>query len=175
MSLVIAAIIKQICRKSECIPRYLLNMKYEGLGPSSSATQETFASLLEEYSQAFLVFDALDECREEERDSLLRFITEIVTLQIPCAVKVFVTSRREMDIARAFELEHVPTVPIKADSVAADIQTFTRSQVEKLRTGKHGKTLYVKSDELTQKIIETLTMKADGMYVLATELIRSLS
>lgn len=175
ISHIIAALVKQICRKRESIPRYLLNLRYEGLTSSSSITRETFASLLEDYSQAFLVFDALDECREEERESLLRFITGVVTLQIPCVVKFFVTSRREMDIVRAFELEHVPTVPIKADSVAADIRTFTRDQVEKLRAGQHGKTLYVESDELANKIIDILTMKADGMYVTETVLAHCLS
>ena len=138
----------------------------EGLTSSSIATQEKLASLLEEYTQAFLVFDALDECQEEERESLLRFITEIITLQLPCIVKIFATSRKEMDIAKAFEVERVPTVSIRAESVATDIQTFARGQVEKLRAGKHGKTLYVKSDELAEDIIKTLTTKADGMYVL---------
>lgn len=163
ISQIITALVKQICRKRQSIPSYLLNLRYEGLTSSSSITQETFAKLLEEYSQVFLIFDALDECREGERESVLRFITEIVTLQLPCIVKVFVTSRREMDISRAFELEHVPTVLIGADSVTADIRTFARSQVQKLRTGKHGKCLFVKSDELAQKIIETLTIKANGM------------
>jgi hypothetical protein len=71
-----------------------------------------------------------------------------------------------MDIAEAFEDKRIPTIQIRAENVAADIETFARSQVEKLRAGEHGKTLYITSDELKEKIIQTLAVKAEGMYVL---------
>jgi hypothetical protein len=111
----------------------------------------------------YVVFDALDECPEQERKDVLGFITGIVTAPTSCCVKVFVTSRREMDIAKAFEDKHIPTIQIRAENVASDIETFVRSQVEKLRIGEHGKTLYVTGDELKEKIVHTLAMKADGM------------
>ena len=109
------------------------------------------------------MFDALDECPEQERGDILGFITGIVTAQVRCHVKVFVTSRNEMDIAKAFSDKHVPTIQIQTKNVTADIETFTRSEVERLHAGKHGKTLYVTNDVLKEKIIQTLATKAEGM------------
>jgi hypothetical protein len=110
-----------------------------------------------------VVFDALDECPEQERGGILAFITNIVTAQIKCHVKVFVTSQYKMDIAKAFKDKQIPTIQIRAENVAGDIEVFARSQVEKLQAGQHGKTLYITSVELKEKIIQTLANKAEGM------------
>jgi hypothetical protein len=126
-------------------------------------TQERFRSLIEDLSQVYVVFDALDECPEQERGDILGFITGIVTAQVRCHVKIFVTSRNEMDIAEAFGDRHIPTIQIQTKNVTADIETFTRSQVEKLQAEEHGKTLYVTDDGLKEKIVRTLAAKADGM------------
>jgi hypothetical protein len=126
-------------------------------------TSGRFVSLIEDLSEVYVVFDALDECPEQERRDIMNFITDIVTEPGPCYVKVFVTSRKEMDIAKAFQDRRIPTIPIQADSVACDIEAFVRSQVETLRRGEHGKTLYVSGDDLKEKIIRTLAEKADGM------------
>lgn len=131
--------------------------------PSLIGSRDCFLSLAESFSEVFVVFDALDECPEKKRHDILGFITEVVTASVPCRVKVFATSRREMDIAKAFEDRHVPTVQILAENVAADIETFARSKVEKLRVGEYGKTLYVTSDDLVWRIVEVLVKKADGM------------
>ena len=110
-----------------------------------------------------MVLDALDECPEKDRPGILNFITNMVTSATPCQIKIFVTSRREMDIAKAFENKTIPTIQIEPGNVAKDIEAFARSQVEELRRGEDGKTLYVTSDDLAERIIQSLTMKADGM------------
>jgi hypothetical protein len=112
-----------------------------------------------------VVIDALDECPEHERYHIIAFIAKIVTT-LPCA-KVFVTSRRESDIVRAFEDSKAPTIQIRAENVAADIGLYVHSEVKKLRKGCHGKKLHLNSDTLEEKIILTLTEKAEGMYVVA--------
>ncbi|KAH7125709.1 ankyrin repeat-containing domain protein [Dendryphion nanum] len=86
-------------------------------------------------------------------------------MSVPCRVKVFVTSRREMDIVKAFEDRHIPTIPVLAENVAADIEAFARSKIKRLRSGEHGKALYIASDELEEKIAQTLAKKADGMFL----------
>jgi hypothetical protein len=136
---------------------------HDARSPSLAGTQERFISLIEDLSQVYIVFDALDECPERERKDTLGFITGLVTATVPCCVKVFATSRREMDIAKAFEEKHIPTIQIGAENVAADIETFARSQVENLRKGENGKTLYITSDSLKEKIIQTLATEANGM------------
>ncbi|KAF2738866.1 ankyrin, partial [Polyplosphaeria fusca] len=70
-----------------------------------------------------------------------------------------------MDIAKAFEDKNIPTIQIQAENVARDIEIFARGRVETLRKGEHGKTLYVTSANLTQKLIRTLAHKADGMFL----------
>jgi hypothetical protein len=163
LSQIITALIKQLCRRKERIPQNLLQTKHDGLSPSLVGTQERFVALIEDLCQVYVVLDALDECPEQERGSILAFITNIVTSQIGCNVKVFVTSRYEMDIAKAFEDKQMPTIKIRAENVASDIEAFTRSQVEKLQAGQHGKTLYITSVELKEKVIQTLAQRAEGM------------
>jgi ankyrin repeat domain-containing protein 50 len=142
-----------LCRNRDHIPSGLLKLKYDASSPSLVGTQERFMSLVEDMQKVYLVFDALDECEEKERVAILRFITGIVTQPISCQIKVFVTSRREMDIQKAFEDKCIPTIQIRAENVAADIETFARSQVETLWSGRDGRTLYITSDKLTEKVI----------------------
>ncbi|KAF2025955.1 ankyrin, partial [Setomelanomma holmii] len=70
-----------------------------------------------------------------------------------------------MDIAKAFGDKRIPTIQIQTKNVTADIETFARSQVEKLQAGEHGKTLYVTNDRLKEKIVRTLATKAEGMFL----------
>lgn len=147
------------------MPRDLLQTKEDALSSSLVGTQERFLSFIEQSSQVFIVFDALDECPEQERGSMIEFITDVVTAQTGCHVKVFVTSRREMDIIEAFESKHIPSIQILAENVTPDIQEFARDRVEKLHVGEHGKRLYVTDDGLKELIVQTLSEKAEGMYV----------
>jgi len=125
--------------------------------------QESFIKLAEDldFKEVYVVIDALDECPERERHHVIRFITEVIN-SLRCA-KIFVTSRRESDLVRAFEEGSTPTIQIKTENVAADIEGFVQSEVKKLRNGYHGKKLYLADDTLEARIIQTLTEKADGM------------
>jgi ankyrin repeat domain-containing protein 50 len=112
--------------------------------------------------EVYMVIDALDECPQRERHHIIGFITEVMKA-LRC-VKIFVTSRRESDIIRAFEESSTPTIQIKAENVAADIETFVSSEVQKLRNGyPDGRKLYLDSDLLEARVIQTLTEKAAGM------------
>jgi hypothetical protein len=161
---ILASFIKQLCRRRDCIPTNLLRIKDDALPQSTIGTQDHFVSLIEALPEVYLVFDALDECPEPEREEVLGLITGILTLKsTSCRVKVFATSRPEADISDAFEKHNVPTIKILAENVKSDIETYTRSQVEILRNGKNGKTLHVNSDSLKNEIVQSLTSKADGM------------
>ena len=118
-----------------------------------------------EFKEVFVVIDALDECPERERHHVIRFISEVMKA-LRCA-KIFVTSRRESDIVRAFEDGSTPTIQIKEENVAADIESFVQSEVKTLRKGFYGKKLHLTSDVLEARVIQTLTEKADGMLVIA--------
>lgn len=136
----------------------------DGYEATLAGTLESFVSLIKDLSEVYLVFDALDECPKEGRGEVLGFINDVLSQKdISCHVKIFVTSRRENDIAEAFRQHNRPTIYIQAERVAADIKTYVRSQVEIFREGKNGRRLYIDSDELKENIVQTLTEKAEGM------------
>jgi hypothetical protein len=138
---------------SDTIPPWLLKFKHDRLSPSTASTQESFISLTEELNlkEVYMVIDALDECPELERQHIIGFVTR-VTEYLPCT-KVFITSRRESDIVRAFNKSSTPTIQIKAKNIATDIESFVRSEVKKLRKGYYGKKLCLSSDFLEARII----------------------
>jgi hypothetical protein len=160
----LASFVKQLCRRRDCIPTNLLQIKDDAFPQSTIGTQDHLVSLVSSLPEVYLVFDALDECPEQEREEVLGFITSILTLEsTSCRVKVFATSRPETDISDAFEKHNVPTIKILAENVKSDIETYTRSQVEILRKGKNGKTLHITDDSLKDNIVQSITAKADGM------------
>lgn len=158
--MIIGALIKQLCQKKDSIPLELLNLMHNSHSKATASNPASFISLAESFKEVFIVLDALDECPEHERHRIIGFITKIVAEQ-QCA-KVFITSRREADILEAFEGK-TSTIQIEARSVAADIALHVRDEVTKLRKGYNGKRLYLTSDKLQGKIIDTLVSKADGM------------
>ena len=54
-------------------------------------------------------------------------------------------------------------IEIEADNNTPDIQLFVKDQTKSLRRGRNGKRLYLKSDTLEVKIVQTLTENAHGM------------
>jgi hypothetical protein len=158
---IVSALVKQLCRTKETIPPELLKFKHDSLQPSFTSLQDIFISLAIHFDQIFLIIDALDECPRDERHQIIGFLTKTVK-SIPRA-KVFVTSRKEPDIVEAFEREETPIIEIRAENVSEDISVYVRSEVKRLREGYNGKRFYVRSDALEEKIIRTLTEKAEGM------------
>jgi hypothetical protein len=156
---VIAAVVKQLCRKKDRIPAGFLKTKQDALPPSQLGDRESFITAAGQFEETFLVVDALDECDNVVRHGMLKFLREIVDSRL--LVKVFVTSRREGDIENEFKRLNRPTILVEARSVATDIEKYVTDEVRRL----HGQRLYVKSHELELNIIRTLTGKADGMYV----------
>jgi hypothetical protein len=158
-----AVLLKQLCRQSGIIPLELLNFKQEARRPSLADIEQFLVRLPVDMrlKKVYIVIDALDECPEKYRPDIIRLLTETMS-GISCA-KVFVTSRKESDIERAFAESSTPTIQIQAENVAADIRSFVDSEVKKLRKGRHGKKLFLSSDILEATVISTLTKMAEGM------------
>ena len=160
-SQIISAMIKQLCRKRDNIPPGFFRMKQDSLSPSSLGNRESFTTVAQDFEELFLVMDGLDECPREKRHHVLDFISAVVN-SLPRA-KIFVTSRRETDLIRAFEQMSTPKIEVEAKSVAADISKYVTDEIKRLRDGYNGKKLNLKSKVLEQKIVEALTAKAEGM------------
>ena len=77
-------------------------------------------------------------------------------------IKLFVTSWKESDIQRAFQQNSIPTIEVEAAKVNSDIELYVKAQIElRLQNGS----LKLKNIVLEDKIFNTLTTKAGGMYV----------
>jgi ankyrin repeat domain-containing protein 50 len=161
LSQIISALIKQLYQKTDNIPDGFLRLKHDSRHPSAVGKQESCVTIAQDFKEVFLVTDGLDECPIEKRHLVLGFVSGVVDA-LPRA-KVFVTSRRESDIMRAFARLATPTIEVQAESVAADILKYVEDETKRLRDGNNGKRLYVQSKALEQEIAATLTENAEGI------------
>ncbi|KAF2135412.1 uncharacterized protein K452DRAFT_22926 [Aplosporella prunicola CBS 121167] len=161
---IVLSLIKQLCQKST-IPDAFMNAKRNADPPSAIGDQHHFSMSAQNFKELFILIDALDECPKEERSKTFRFIKEALNKTPLVQTRIFVTSRRESDINLELENLRAPTIQLEAQNVAADVEAYVRSEVQSLRSGLDGKKLYVADERLVQKIISTLTEKADGMFL----------
>lgn len=145
------------------VPREPSKFKEEARRPSLADLEQLLVKLPSqlEFDHMYMVVDALDECPKEQRPQIIHLF-KMVMDTLPC-VKLFVTSRKEGDIERAFTQMRTPTIQMKAENVAADIRSYVESEVKRLRDGYHGNQLFLSNDSLETQIIDTLTEKAEGM------------
>ena len=139
--------------------------------PRYEELKSTFLAIAQQFDSIFLVLDALDECTPGQRTELCDFFSGIVELSVTSTVvtstdhgnvKLFVTSRKEPDIERVFERKSFPTIEILAEKVDGDIKVYVQAQIEqRLQDGR----LFLGNTALKDKILDTLTAKAGGMYV----------
>ena len=132
--------------------------------PHFQELQDIFLAMVQQYDSVFLVLDALDECTLEQRNELCGFFAEIVELSNVTNhgfVKLFVASRKELDIEKTFLRKSFPTIEVEARKVNSDIKLYVQAQIEKL---SHNGLLAL-SDIMKKKILTTLTTNAGGMYV----------
>jgi hypothetical protein len=155
---VVRAMLKQLCRTRQFAPEHLLEAKRKALPVGSVEDLKAVAGT---YRELYVVLDALDECTRENRAEIIGTFREI--LQFLPVVKVFVTSRPEPDISEFMENAGTPTLQVNASSMAPDIKKFVMDEVRDLRLGRNGVCLYVKSDDLAEEVVRTLTDMADGM------------
>ena len=160
---------KQLCRRMRPFPPKL-NEVYEQHYQSDSEPrfqelQDIFLTIVQQFNTIFLVLDALDECTPDQRKALCGFFAKIVessTLTNHGLVKLFVASRKERDIEKAFTLKSFPTIEVEARKVNSDIELYVKAQIEKLLQDG---SLTLNNIMLKEKILTALTTNAGGMYV----------
>jgi hypothetical protein len=128
----------------------------------SMETEDLLNKMIEQNSQTILVIDALDECEEDSRHSLMTVLSELVEKGLP--VKVLISSRRDDDITAEFE--HKDNFNISATDNGKDIMSFVRGKINEYRNfcsrGRR-RAGSVISDELEQQIIDVFMDKSNGM------------
>ena len=131
--------------------------------PGSQELQDLFLAIVREFNSVFFVLDALDECKLDQRKELCEFFAGMVELSTGTShglLKLFVASRKELDIERAFERNSFPRVEVEAKKVDSDIELYVNAQINQCLDNK--------SLMLKDKILTALTTKANGMYVYFT-------
>lgn len=140
------------------VAKYDERLKF-GLAAGPLAFQESnllLISLLDIFPRTTIIIDALDESDPTERGRLLEVLTDIIHSSTSM-VKIFISSRDDIDIK--LKLEKVPNLYIEAQDNSEDIERFIHREMKSTKNRR----LYNLPDELKNKIISTLTKKANGM------------
>ncbi|KAG5772021.1 hypothetical protein H9Q72_001634 [Fusarium xylarioides] len=121
--------------------------------------------LLQKYNSATIVLDALDEINPKTRETLLEILEDLLN-ESPCLLKLFVTSREHRDIT--YKLNKYPNLHLSSERNTADINLYIESETTRLI--KKGCLLRDsnRKGELCRLIIDTLKLKAQGMFRLAS-------
>lgn len=161
LSNLFGAFIKQLCFRKELDPSLLDFFKEysrDARVPSYDKLESHFIQLAKRFTRFFILVDALDEARQEQRREIFKMILNLVD-RLQC-VQVFVTSRKEEDIINMFLQLKAPKIEIEAKNNAADIEIYARGQIETLISQGD---LKLQDRTLHEKIVQELVGKADGM------------
>jgi hypothetical protein len=93
--------------------------------PGSDALTDTLKAVLQQAPLAFLIFDALDECKEVPK--LMRKIAEIKRWELP-NVRILATSRREPDITKVLDAL-ARSICLETELVDEDIKAFVKQSL----------------------------------------------
>ena len=142
------------------MPKVLVNL-YASCGnghqePTLDDLQNTLQSIIDGFSSAFIILDALDECAE--RKKLLNWMqTFILEKDINLGLHLIVTSCPEQDIENKFKSYHY--LDLVKESENHDLRAYLDYQLQ-------NDSDLQKWNSKTQKEIKlTLMKQADGMYV----------
>lgn len=155
--------IKQLSRRMSELPVELEKLydKHHSNASNLGLTEllNTFIAVSGCFHKVFVVLDALDESTEDQKSDLFKALRGIGEAD-GANTKLFVTSRKEPDIQRAFG--GFPVIEIEAKKVDADIESYVTAQLDQhLRDG----ILTINGTSLKDKIPTALLSRARGMYV----------
>lgn len=158
---IIGALLKQLCHQSKKLDQYTESI-FDSNSLLNIRTSETaFAATLSQFKRVFVVVDALDECSQEERDTMVSFFTRQVRLA-KCQLNIFLTSRPENDLHQLLKNTH--THHIDANDTDKDIRPFVEASLKKLINDKAllGGKVEV---ELAKELVHKISTQSNGMYV----------
>lgn len=127
--------------------------------PSINLLLTALQQIIEQFDGTFLIFDALDECKD--RPELLETLEKIARLGLG-TLHILATSRREKDIEEALSLlvGDQERICIQSAVVNKDIRAYIHSRIHNDRGLKRRQ----RHPAVQQEIEEELISKVDGMY-----------
>ena len=128
----------------------------EAQQPSDEQLQNVLRDILDRFSQAYIMIDALDECTEREKT--LNWLNKLIsdTNRKPANLHIVVTSRPERDIHEIFTALDPHSVDV-GEANTKDIVEYLKLQME---------SKFTKYDENTRaNIMSEMEKHAEGSYV----------
>jgi Cdc6-like AAA superfamily ATPase len=149
------SLLKQLVQEQPSLPEKVKTLydchKDKRTRPSFDEISKVLHSIVADYSRAFILVDALDECQEEGRRSLL---SEIFCLQAKTRASFFTTSRDILEITKEFKRSTSLTIRASDE----DVRRYLDGHMSRLKCVSQNLTLQ-------EKIKTEIAKAVDGMYV----------
>lgn len=156
--------IKQILTVFDQIPSELekeldsIFFKNHHREPEIEELYKLLVSITQLSTTTYLFIDGLDECKDENRRQLSFYLNKLIR-NSKSKVKVFVSSRPELDISQSFDNFHLISLGIS--TTHPDIELFIHNVIDQ-KLGN--RSLVVKKPCMVEKIKEALIRGSEGMY-----------
>jgi hypothetical protein len=161
--LMLRSLLSQLLQRSFMIPEginALFSSSDNGQRqPSLHALLEVTPQVMQQFTHAYIVLDALDECTQ--RQELMDVLKTVAGWQLD-NMHLLMTSRKERDIESSLEsyVEEEDTVCLQRDVVDRDIQRYVQQRLsDDMKLAKWNKDAAVR-----QEIEDALMQGARGMY-----------
>ncbi|KAG8156911.1 hypothetical protein KVR01_013324 [Diaporthe batatas] len=119
--------------------------------------EDCLSKLIITFHGVTIVLDALDECKPAQRTDLTKIFSSLVER---CSnLKIFVSSRPELDLSRWLEVQS--SILMHNNATSKDIATFVR---EKIAQHPEWPDL---EDELKKHMVKTIVEKSQGLFLCA--------
>ncbi|CAM1508295.1 Fc.00g051430.m01.CDS01 [Cosmosporella sp. VM-42] len=162
---IVACLTKQLIRSHKAIPDGILRTFQDHNGQDRRPTLETSTK-----SEITVVIDALDECRDEDRELFMdRFVYELLQ-NVPSA-RVLITSRPEPSVSHYIHQPLAREIKITTPEAKQDIGRYIQGRVDLLTqhtTGLDGRprmALRVEDPLLRDQIVKHLEDQSAGMFL----------
>ncbi|KAF2625511.1 hypothetical protein BU25DRAFT_371926, partial [Macroventuria anomochaeta] len=161
--LMVRSLLCQLLQQLTTIPRSLDTLfsscQNEQRQPSLQALLEVLQQTMQDFTQIYIVLDALDECTQ--RSELMDVLATVAGWQLQ-NLHLLMTSRKERDIESSLEdyVDSEDTVCLQSDVVDGDIQRYVQQRL----SSDKSLTKWEKDAAVRQEIEVTLMRGAHGMF-----------
>lgn len=160
----ISSLVKQLCWSLPALPEPAIEFYNDfpgnGRRPSFNDLESLFRKCLKLFERVFIVLDGLDECEQKHRKTILDFVFDLGVRSED--VKIFVASRKEIDISHAFRRHKFLDVSSRNPLAQEDIARLVKHRV--------ATDLSHIDPEVQETVIRTVIEKSKGMCVLLSSL-----
>ncbi|RMZ72366.1 ankyrin repeat [Pyrenophora seminiperda CCB06] len=155
----ISSLTRQLIEQTHPIPLEVKTYRDRWIEKRSYPTQEDRVSLIKDialrFSKTYIFVDALDECPEQNRNAFLHMLRMLEPF-----TRLFITSRPHLELQTRFT--NLSRIEITASH--SDIQVYLESEIS---TSSRMSLLTAKDPTLKAEIIDTISRKSEGMFLVA--------